>query len=1179
MRCAAHASSHLRRIPRSADADSIVLAVAVALVLCSTVLGPGVALAVRSTEAAAPAAVVRSPAGDTLLTQAEASLAAGRGPAGGILTQCTGGGESATCSATPNTSEDPTSGATPNAPAAPRFLTPSPRFGAPWTNVVVGSSSYLLMFGGANSSGSVFGETWALSTAGTGSWTNLTNSSCTNWGNPCPAPRHDAMIAWDAADEYVVLFGGCGAPTQGWIQSTPGCPSGYIYGDTWIWTPSTVGVAGNWTQVHINGILCGGPGQPTCSTSYSPVARYASTMDYDLNLGKVVLFGGCGSSTCPLGDTWSFVAGSWVKLAVSHSPPARYGASMVFDLPDFYTVLFGGCGTSTVGCTSANLYGDTWTLGSSTWTQAGSCGGPSQPSCGSGSAPSDRYFALMSCFLTPQYVHGLRDYVALTGGTAGAVSTKVFEDYWVFGHGSWSKVSVPWGFNPFPSPRFDGDLIDENLTYDQFSMFGGTSPSGTSLGDTEIQSYPARHFETVWPLLSPTPRASFNIAAESGGAAVVLFGGCGHVCPLSETWIYGECQGTGFSGIIPMQNCTPIATGYNDWWNVTGYGTSPPAREFASMATDPSGTVVLFGGVAAAGSLLRDTWTFLGPTLGWSSIPCGASCPSARTNASMTEIGPSSTGQPNEVILFGGVGAGGALQSDTWSYAMGIWTQHTLSQHPGAREGASFAFDYASTDWYAVLFGGSSSTSLLQQTWELVESSTPSLSWSSLTPPSCTSSTCPPASSNDGLSYDFGDQYLLLFADGNLGTWSFHGGIWTQVTSSPACVPSCAFPLEGTPIASLQSTGSNVVLFGGWGFNGSIQGQTFEYGSGIWVLYGSKYPAPNPTSPPPLAGAVLISDPSVGAVILVGGCSQFTDCAGIMQGMWAFQSGSWKFLPFSTGVVGAPERVAYAAATYAGQSPSGYVELFGGLDTRSWTLSDETWILTGTSISTLSWTQLAVGGPVARWGASMAYDATDGYSVLFGGCGVAPAPGSFGSCTSLRADSWALSSTSWSQIAGAGPGARFGAAMSGGAQNGQVYLVGGEGSTAPFGDEWEFVHGAWSLLVATLPFTARYGAGLTYDSLDSALVLSGGFSPVPHGATLADADTWVSLAPGQWLNVTSTGSQIQGRGWDSLAFNPSAGGAGWVQGYGGSELAASAPFGQTLYFTQGSGWVDVSNWA
>ena len=82
-------------------------------------------------------------------------------------------------------------------------------------------------------------------------------------------------------------------------------------------------------------------------------------------------------------------------------------------------------------------------------------------------------------------------------------------------------------------------------------------------------------------------------------------------------------------------------------WTQLSPATSPPARDFASMAYDPAtGQMVLFGGMGIGGSYLDDTWTWNGTT--WTQ-QYPATSPSAREFASMAY--DPATGQ---LVLFSG---------------------------------------------------------------------------------------------------------------------------------------------------------------------------------------------------------------------------------------------------------------------------------------------------------------------------------------------------------------------------------------------------------------------------------------------------------------------------------------------------------------------------------------------
>ncbi|MCI4348265.1 MAG: hypothetical protein L3J97_06585, partial [Thermoplasmata archaeon] len=108
-------------------------------------------------------------------------------------------------------------------------------------------------------------------------WTNLSSRAI-----PAPGPRITQMV-WDAADSYVLLFGG--------EFITPSHRFG-INHDTWTYAN------GVWT--NISTMISGGP----------PPAGVAPGMAYDPWAHEVVLFGG-SNGTKYQSQTWTYVAKTW----------------------------------------------------------------------------------------------------------------------------------------------------------------------------------------------------------------------------------------------------------------------------------------------------------------------------------------------------------------------------------------------------------------------------------------------------------------------------------------------------------------------------------------------------------------------------------------------------------------------------------------------------------------------------------------------------------------------------------------------------------------------------------------------------------------------------------------------------------------------------------------------------
>ncbi|MCI4369210.1 MAG: hypothetical protein L3K09_06585, partial [Thermoplasmata archaeon] len=155
------------------------------------------------------------------------------------------------------------------------------------------ADGYVIMFGGgANYTGS--NETWKFLH---GVWTNLTPGL-----NPSPPARFEDSLVYDAADGYVVMFGG--------LNTTGGARNNF--GDTWKY------VAGHWSALGNN-------------SSLAPKPRSMLQLAYDDADGYVVLYGGYSWITGRLNDTWTFSAGNWTELTPAPEPGGCNDAAMVYD--------------------------------------------------------------------------------------------------------------------------------------------------------------------------------------------------------------------------------------------------------------------------------------------------------------------------------------------------------------------------------------------------------------------------------------------------------------------------------------------------------------------------------------------------------------------------------------------------------------------------------------------------------------------------------------------------------------------------------------------------------------------------------------------------------------------------------------------------------------------------------
>ena len=287
-------------------------------------------------------------------------------------------------------------------------------------------------------------------------------------------------MTYDAADGYVVLFGGLSA-------------SGYPTNDTWIFRD------GGWQNI-------------TSSAGVAPSARYGMAITYDAADHYVLAFGGytfgaCSSyspsSTC--NDTWSFVGGKWSRVANSFpldilSEPSA--AQMTFDAADSYVMMLVG--------------GSTWKYVGGIWTQFCYEGNCSRQLPGPGGLQGALVF-------DPQ-----DGYVLFDGGG----------QTWTFESGVWTNLTAELATAP-PALTY-AQMTYDDVT-GQVMLFGGLEggPSGSALNQTWTFSSGA--WSNVTPIRSPPARYGGGLVNDSADSSVILFGGDvegGAAGNLNDTWAW-----------------------------------------------------------------------------------------------------------------------------------------------------------------------------------------------------------------------------------------------------------------------------------------------------------------------------------------------------------------------------------------------------------------------------------------------------------------------------------------------------------------------------------------------------------------------------------------------------------------------------------------------------------------
>ncbi|MGA8542781.1 MAG: kelch repeat-containing protein [Thermoplasmata archaeon] len=234
---------------------------------------------------------------------------------------------------------------------------------------------------------------------------------------------------------------------------------------------------------------------------------------------------------------------------------------------------------------------------------------------------------------------------------------------------------------------------------------------------------------------------------------------------------------------------------------------------------------------------------------------------------------------------------------------------------------------------------------------------------------------------------------------------------------------------------------------------------------------------------------------------------------------WSFVRGAWTNLtPPSVTSSNSPSERTGASMTY--DASDGYVVLFGG-DAQKSFLSD-TWKFVDGEWTNISAT--AGSPPPCRFDAAMTDDATDGYVLLFGGDGKHPGGcgPSIGNLT--VSDSWSFTGGRWTELHPAtSPPASWSASISYDALDGCVVLFGGISTTdMALQQTWKYTSGDWSLISSpTFPPTsppARFSASMAYDGGDGYVLLYSGLSEPQHAAPIL-GDVW-TFRDSTWVNLT-----------------------------------------------------------
>jgi hypothetical protein len=560
------------------------------------------------------------------------------------------------------------------------------------------------------------------------------------------------------------------------------------------------------------------------------------------------------------------------------------------------------------------------------------------------------------------------------------------------------------------------------------------------------------------PVPGPLPRIEDGFVYDSVANRMIMFGGYDlNWNRLNDIWYYDA--------------------GAKIWTDVTPpSGPLPTRRSGLAMAFDPvRRVVVLFGGFDDNGNFLNDTWEF--DTVGrtWTQrFPATSPSPREDTRLVYDVLN-------NRTILVGGVDQN-FYYNQTWAWNGTNWT--LLSPAVSSAAGRPFAgrampaATYNTATNRVVVFGGIGSQvpNDLNDIWELRVGPGGSLTWTDVTP--LTGS--PHGRAWTQLVYDASANRIVMFggfsvypsAAGYADTWAFSNGAWSLI------VPESSFPGERDSYGmAYDPVRQKVVVFGGY------LADVIELTGSIWerVLLWNL--------PPGQDGHAMAYDSDRDTVFMYGGGSPESWELNVATGIW-----TWYYVTGPNGRSG---------STVAYDSVRRRMLLFGGRQRSQGTYGSKLGDTWEWDTSAHTWTNVSPGSsPSARDGQAMAYDAAHNWTVLFGGSDANNA---------ANGETWLWNGSSWSNVtAGAGgPPARSGHAMAYDAVRRVVVLFGGTNGSSNFNDVWEWngdlLHWQQIFPGGPLPSPRAYAALSSFDSATPGVVMFGG---VGSGSTLLN-DTWI----------------------------------------------------------------------
>ncbi len=589
-----------------------------------------------------------------------------------------------------------------------------------------------------------------------------------------------------------------------------------------------------------------------------------------------------------------------------------------------------------------------------------------------------------------------------------------------------------WELQPTSPPtRSEAPLVYDSRRH-RVVTFGGFELQDTAEWDGE------RWFDVTLPV-SPTPRGGYGLAYDAEHGVTVLFAGFGG---SGDTWTWDGTR-----------------------WTLMQPTTVPSDRFNPMMAYDPiRKQVIMFGGQGDDTVNLADTWAWDGSN--WNKL-APATSPGPRRDAAF-----GFDSKRGVMVMFGGyVGPSGGESpvNETWEWNGTTWTQRMPSAPlPAQLAGAEMAFDPQRGTM--VVFGGGPGAGVVSTTWEWNGTV-----WSHLSP-----GVVPNGDADFGMATDAAHDEIVMVPSQLAGLTTPAVYVWSNANWAAITLPTP--PARIQQAIALDPVRHQVVMFGGQNTSNASIGDTWIW-DGTWRQYLGAAPAVR-------YGAKMVYDRGHDELVMFGGYSTTSNVA--LQDTWVWKVDHW----IAQTPVTLPPRRHDQSMVY--DETHSQVVMFGGgpgSDNNDDGLQD-TWTWDGTN-----WTpQTPAAQPSTRYGAAFGYDPIHQQVVLFGGGNDQGG----GGATMTYGDTWLWDGHNWTQPPLTNqPTAKFYADMAWDASRGRLVMFGGRLSGGIFADSWEWDGTAWVQVPASNPATGIDYPAMT-PNLDGAGVLCFGGSYV--GSTIEVPD-------------------------------------------------------------------------